>query len=225
MSKCDVPVSVASIEDFNKPSDTWRRLGSPIAWPPRTTAERGGVMTVLVAFASAHGSTRSIAERLTTQLCERGRFAVAASVDDVNSVTPYDAAIIGSAVHDHTWLPKATWFLADHAEDLAQRPVWLFSVGMPAAVARPLRRLALREGAVLEQDLARIVPMREHRLFSGVISRESFPPGSNRLIFRLTGCHFGDFRDWESIDQWAADIADALDRHPARGDVTDAEQR
>jgi menaquinone-dependent protoporphyrinogen oxidase len=182
-------------------------------------------MTVLVAYASAHGSTRSIAERIAAQLTEHGSYAVAASVDEVDNVGPYSAVLVGSAIHNQAWLPKATWFLTDHADELARRPVWLFSVGMPAAVARPLRRLALREEEVLRRDLAGVVEMQEHRLFSGVVSREVFPPGSNQMLFRLTGCRYGDFRDWPAIDRWAASIADDLGRRTPRSDATDAEPR
>lgn len=182
-------------------------------------------MTVLVAYASAHGSTRSIAERLATQLTEHGCYAVAASVDDVDNVAPYSAVLVGSAIHNQSWLPKATWFLTDHADELARRPVWLFSVGMPAAVARPLRRLALREEEALRQQLAGIVTMREHRLFSGVVTREVFPPGSNQLLFRLTGCRYGDFRDWPAIDRWAANIAVDLSKRTSPSGATDEEPR
>ncbi len=182
-------------------------------------------MTVLVAYASAHGSTRDIAERLATRLTERGCYAVPASVDDIDSVAPYSAVVVGSAVHNQTWLPKATWFLTDHAEEFARRSVWLFSVGMPAAVARPLRRLALREGEAIRRDLAEIVTMRGYHMFSGAVSRDVFPPGSNRLIFRLTGCRYGDFRDWDSIDRWAAGIADDLSKRTSPSGATAAEQR
>ena len=182
-------------------------------------------MTVLVAYASAHGSTRSIAERLAAQLTERGCYAVAASVDDVDNVAPYGAVLVGSAIHNQSWLPKATWFLTDHADELARRPVWLFSVGMPAAVARPLRRLALREEEALRQQPAGIVTMREHRLFSGVVTREVFPPGSNQLLFHLTGCRYGDFRDWPAIDRWAANIAGDLSKRTSPSGATDEEPR
>jgi len=182
-------------------------------------------MTVLVTFASARGSTRSVAERIAAKISQRGRFAVAAAVDDVATLAPYDAVVIGSAVHDQRWLPKAIWFLADHAEELARRPVWLFSVGMPAAVGWPWRRLALREGTAIQQDLASVVTARGHRLFSGVVTPETFPQSSSRMVFRLMGCRYGDFRDWPAIDRWAVEIADALDNRTSAIDVTDAEQR
>jgi menaquinone-dependent protoporphyrinogen oxidase len=183
------------------------------------------IMTVLVAFASAHGSTRSIAERLAAQLVAVGRFAVPAPVGDVSSVAPYEAVILGSAIHDQAWLPEAKWFLIDHADELARRPVWLFSVGMPAAIGRPLRKLALREEAVIHRDLADIAPTRGHRLFSGVVTHDAFPGNFNRLAFRLTGSHYGDFRDWDSIDEWAAEIAGQLAGGVSSSTVADVYRR
>ncbi len=180
-------------------------------------------MTVLVAFASARGSTRSIAERIAAQLSDRGVFTVCASVDDVDNLLPYSAVVVGSAVHDQMWLPKAIWFLTDHADDLARRPVWLFSVGRPGTVARPLRWAALCEGTAIERELTKVVRAKQHRLFSGVVPRGTFPQGSSRLAFRLMGCRYGDFRDWPSIDEWAAAIARDLDNRVPPPDSTPAD--
>jgi menaquinone-dependent protoporphyrinogen oxidase len=60
-------------------------------------------------------------------------------------VDGYDAIVIGIAIHGRAWLAEASQFLSTHADELVVRPVWLYSVGMPGALARLLRRLAMRE--------------------------------------------------------------------------------
>ena len=87
-------------------------------------------MVVLVAYASAHGSTRGIAERVATGLESRGIEVALRPVDDVATVEAYDAFVIGSAIHDGKWLPEAVAFTTRQATTLDARPLWLFSVVM-----------------------------------------------------------------------------------------------
>jgi menaquinone-dependent protoporphyrinogen oxidase len=53
--------------------------------------------------------------------------------------------LLSGALHGRAWLTEASQFLSTHADELVVRPKWLYSVGMPGALARPLRRLAMRE--------------------------------------------------------------------------------
>lgn len=170
-------------------------------------------MTVLVAYASAHGSTREIAERIAARLRERDIDAEARSVDDVDDVDDvgrYTAYVVGSAIHSRAWMPEALRFVRENASALNTKPMWLFSVGMPAALGRPFRRLAASESEVVFAALRTLVQAREHRLFSGVVHRDQFPDLRSRLVFHAMGCRYGDFRDWHEIDAWSARIAAGL---------------
>lgn len=170
-------------------------------------------MRVLIAYASAHGSTRSVAERIAARLRERGLTAECLPMPgpggDAGSLAPYEAAVLGSAIHNRAWLPGAREFVRAHADELAARPVWLFGVGMPAALARPLQGLAGRERSRAMGSLSRLVGARGTRLFSGVVAADQFPLVS-RIVLRLMGGHYGDFRDWHAIDAWAQTIATHL---------------
>jgi len=86
-------------------------------------------MNVLVAYASRHGATRGIAERIATALGEAGISAEAKPVDQVRTLDPYDAFVIGSAAYMFHWLREATAFVKRHHSLLFHRPVWLFSSG------------------------------------------------------------------------------------------------
>ncbi|GAA1895434.1 flavodoxin domain-containing protein [Actinomadura bangladeshensis] len=166
-------------------------------------------MTVLVAYASAHGSTRSIAERIAAVLTEHGERVEVSAMSGVGDAGAYRAFVLGSAVHSRAWLAEATGFLRRERAVLAERPVWLFSVGMPAALRGPWRGYGPKEEALLADDLHRTLDAREHRLFSGAFRREHIPL-AGRLICGLLGIRYGDYRDWPSIDAWAARIADEL---------------
>ena len=39
----------------------------------------------------------------------------------------YDAAVLGSAIHERAWLPEAANFVARIAREIGERPVWLFA--------------------------------------------------------------------------------------------------
>jgi menaquinone-dependent protoporphyrinogen oxidase len=165
---------------------------------------------VLVTYVSPGGSTRGVAERVAQRLREAGVRVDCAPVHDVQGVGDYDGVVVGSALHGRAWLPEAAEFLSDNAGELVVRSVWLFSVGMPGALARPLRTMAMREGPRAVAPYIELVRPRGTRLFSGVVSRQQFPLVS-RLVLRLMGARFGDFRSWPDIDAWADEITERLE--------------
>lgn len=171
---------------------------------------------VLVAYATGAGSTRGVAQRIAARLRAGGAEVAlrdVADVADVADVTAYDAVVLGSPVYDQHWLPAASELIDRAGPELAQRPVWLFSVGSFGDRQRPLGRAALRE----PRDIGRLraaVDARGYRVFAGLIDRERWP-GWSRLLFRVLGGRFGDNRDWPEIEAWADEVAAALPA-PAR---------
>jgi menaquinone-dependent protoporphyrinogen oxidase len=67
-------------------------------------------MRVLVAYATDHGSTRGVADRIADRLRQRGVNAEARAAADVLEVSRYEAAVIGSAIHGGKWLLSARQF-------------------------------------------------------------------------------------------------------------------
>lgn len=59
------------------------------------------------------------------------------------------------------------------------------------------------------EDIATRIHPQGARLFSGVLRPDQFPAVS-RIIFRVVGARYGDYRDWPEIDAWADQIADQL---------------
>lgn len=166
-------------------------------------------MRVLVGYATAHGSTREIADRIAVRLNEAGLEAEARPMDTVDDADAYGAYVLGSAVHGQSWLDPAKDFWRRNGGVLRSRPIWIFSVGMPAALRGFWKRLGPKELPVIARSLPNDVSAREHRLFSGVISRDQIP-FIGRLAFHLLGGRFGDYRDWAAIEAWAMNIAHEL---------------
>jgi menaquinone-dependent protoporphyrinogen oxidase len=178
--------------------------------PARRSLHRhGGSMRILVAFASQHGSTRGIAAAIARTLHASGHEVDLRAASEVADASVYDAVVLGSAVHDGDWMAEAADFARREIVALAGRPVWLFSVGLLGALGRPWRSL------LPEQRLPTVAGLREaigpcgYRLFTGAFERGQVGP-IGRLIFRGLGGRFGDLRNWEEVDGWAADIAREL---------------
>ncbi|QMV24530.1 hypothetical protein GQS52_25245 [Streptomyces sp. SCUT-3] len=86
-------------------------------------------MFVLVGYASEHGATRQIAERVASLLLYEGVRAEARPMAEVGDADRYDAFVLGSAVRRRRWLQEGSRFVRRNRAVLAGRPVWLFSVG------------------------------------------------------------------------------------------------
>lgn len=162
-------------------------------------------MTVLVAYASKHGSTQGIAEHIAERLRQLGKEAEARSVDAIEHLDHYEAFVIGSAVYYGAWLKEATEWVRGNRAILAQRPVWLFSSG-PLGVEIKDSEQQPREMAEFQQALE----PRDQQIFFGALDpdRLSFP---ERMMAKAVRAPEGDFRDWNAIEAWATGIARDLE--------------
>jgi menaquinone-dependent protoporphyrinogen oxidase len=162
-------------------------------------------MRVLVAAASRHGATTEIADRVGAGLAERGLAVEVKKLCEVEDLAGYDAFVIGSAVYLGKWLRDAIRFVDGHADELAERPTWLFGsgsiVGDPPLGDDPK---AMRESFV--EELVASTRAREYKLFAGKLdsSRLSI---TEKLPVKMAGGREGDWRDWDAVDTWAASIA------------------
>ena len=166
---------------------------------------------VLVAFASRHGATRGVAERIAARLHEGGLAVALHQVEDVGEIPPSCTVVLGSPVYDQSWPREFDDFVERHMQSLAGRRTWLFSVGTFGDRRRVIGPLMRREPRNIGQIRDAMGPD-EYRVFAGVIRREQWPLPS-RMVFHLFGGRLGDNRDWASIDEWAETILEALAHH------------
>ena len=167
--------------------------------------------SVLVAYASEHGATQGIAERIGARLVERGAHVDVRRVSEVDDVSPYSAVILGSPVYGGRWITDAIAFARHHDHALHSRSVWLFSVGSFGDTHRVLGRMMRREPREVG-ELQKTLRPAGYRVFAGAIARHQWPL-SSRLFFHAFGGHFGDNRDWPEIDGWTNRIAATLAAH------------
>jgi menaquinone-dependent protoporphyrinogen oxidase len=174
----------------------------------------------LVGYVSSHGSTRGVAERIAVRLGEQGCRVEVRPLDQAAHASGYDAAVLGSAIHNGEWLPQAAEFVRRNRTVLAARPVWLFSVAtigdQDSMLAPAITRLFRRFGTQPKDlpDFQETIHPQDHHGFVGAVELDHYPL-LGRLIYRAMGGRYGDHRNWNEIDLWASSIARELITLPA----------
>jgi menaquinone-dependent protoporphyrinogen oxidase len=161
---------------------------------------------ILIAYASKHGATAEIAEKIGDVLRQEGLQVDVLPVGRVGNAGDYQAVVLGSAVYLGRWRKEAAAFLTANEGTLATRPVWLFSSGptqeggaflkgkdFPAALQAAADHIGLRSTVVFWGS----VDMGKLNFLEKTAMRNSKTP-------------VGDFRDWAEIEAWARGIAREL---------------
>ena len=162
-------------------------------------------MKVLVAYASKHGATAEITEKIGQVLRESGSQVDVSPVKAIKNLKSYDAVILGSAAYMFQWRADAVSFLKKNQNLLAERPIWLFYSG-------PLGKgdaLELVKGQRFPKPLKPVIDHikpRDTAVFHGFINMDKLN-FFERFAFKKSPAMQGDFRDWDAIISWSKSIA------------------
>jgi menaquinone-dependent protoporphyrinogen oxidase len=163
--------------------------------------------TILVAFASKHGSTREVAETVAEVLREHRLQVVLRAAAEVRDLDGVDGVVLGGALYTGRLHADARRFLDRFRRELAGgTPIAVFAMGPKTSDAADLE--GSREQ--LARALARRPEIHPRRtaVFGGVIDPE-------RLRFPFSHLPASDARDWGRIRAWAADLTEDLTAPPA----------
>lgn len=174
-------------------------------------------MKVLVAFASRHGSTKGIAERIATTLTGCGHETTLRRADEVGDMGRHDAFVIGGSAYFFHWAKEPTRLVRRNAPMLSRRPTWLFSSG-PLGTDKVDAQGRDALAAAVPREFAELEPLiqpRGVRIFFGAHDPTAKPVGVLERITRMMpaardALPAGDFRDWIAIDEWARGIGAEL---------------
>jgi menaquinone-dependent protoporphyrinogen oxidase len=171
-------------------------------------------MPVLVAYATRHGATRGIAERIAERLRAAGLDAEVRPAGEVRDAPRYDAFVVGGAAYMFHWLKDAATFVRRNRALLASRPTWLFSSGPLGTDTVDEQGRDVLEVTVPREfaELREAVHPRGERVFFGAVDPAARPIGlAERLTSLMPAARDalpkGDFRDWPAIEAWADEIA------------------
>jgi menaquinone-dependent protoporphyrinogen oxidase len=158
--------------------------------------------TILVAYASKHGSTQETAEAISEILHAEGLWVETQEAAAVTSLFGYDGVVLGGSLYAGRWHPDARAFLKRYGTHLESVPLAIFAMGPKSSS---------------EDDLAGARKQLDHNLkkfpglhpvsiaiFGGVIDPEKLHFPFNRLPAT-------DARDWDSVRRWADEVACAVE--------------
>lgn len=169
-------------------------------------------MRVLVAYASQHGATREIAERIAERLRLAGLSVEARPAAHAGDLAEFDAFVIGGAAYIGRWLKDATELVAANAGLLAGRPTWLFSSGPLGTEPVDAEGHDQRESAQPKEfpGFRESIHPRATRVFFGALDPARLGLRDRAIRALPAGRALlpeGDFRDWSEIEAWADGIA------------------
>ena len=166
-------------------------------------------MKILVAYATAAGSTGEVAEAVAKTLREGGATVDLRRAKGTTDLSGYDAVVLGSGVRAGRTYAEAGQFLAAHQSALQQMPAAGFVVclsvkdstgpGCPEA-----------EGYLDAMFAQAGVEPVSKGLFAGAVDYAKLPRLLGWILKGLKKEPGGDYRDWAAIEAWASRLAQAL---------------
>lgn len=172
----------------------------PLDLPSFSYGARTG-SKVLIAYASATGSTVDIAAAIGTTLGERGFSVDVYPIVGNPPVAGYHALLVGSAVQGGHWLPEAVDFVQANQSGLNRLPAALFSVhffNRGEGENTQKRRMAYLD------RVRPFAPLAEVAFFGGRFDQRTTAFGLPHWLARLTPTM--DVRDWDAIHAWAQTV-------------------
>ncbi len=206
-------VAGALLMGREEPSASFFTVGPPAAGL-RYSPSAGGKTEqagrrLLLAYASAAGSTAETASFMAKRLSEHGWAVDLREVRKAPAPNGYSAVIVASPVRAGNWLSEATGYVKAHRQELAKnRPVY-FTMCMTLSQDTPANREAV---TAYIKPVRELVEPRTAAFFAGKMdyAKLSF---FVRQIVKLKKVPEGDFRNWRAIGEWV----DGLDRELTAG--------
>jgi menaquinone-dependent protoporphyrinogen oxidase len=173
-------------------------------------------MNALVVYASTHGHTRKIAERIAQVLGDEG---VAVTLHDATaspapSAAGFDLVVVGASIHGGHHQAQVMAWAKEHAAALADRPSAFFSVCLAVADDTDESRAAA-EGYLSSFEEQTGWTPRTRTTFAGALQYLEYDFWT-RLLIRTMMKRGGhptdtsrdhDFTDWDAVDAFARDLA------------------
>ena len=165
---------------------------------------------ILVAYATAAGSTAEVAEAIGETLRGEGAQVEVKQAKTVADITGYDAVVLGSGVRASRIYGEAIKFIQTNQDALSKIPVAYFVVCMTMQEDTEACRLQAQEFADQMIAAAPSVQPVDTGLFGGLMDYERISWLLRLLIQHVIKQQEGDARDWDAIRAWAKELEPAL---------------
>ena len=165
---------------------------------------------ILVAYATAAGSTGEVAEVVGKTLGEQGAAVDVQQAKNVADASGYDAVVLGTGVRAGKTYAEAGAFLKKHQEALSEVPVACFVV---CATMKEDTEDSCREASGYVDAMLEATPGVQPvstGTFAGVIDFERLPWLLSTILKVFMKEPGGDYRNWDAIRAWAVEVYPAL---------------
>lgn len=167
-------------------------------------------MTLLIAYASSYGSTQEMAQQLASDLMQAGHAVDLRPIEEVTTLQPYEAVILGTPIHCGLWARPMQQFLHHMSAELPTRPLYVWITCM--RVLEP-DGYAHAQKYYVTPELRALPSVRSIEIFAGkVVPHELSWQECQKLNRRYDGEHGikslrGDYRNWDRFYTWTQSIA------------------
>ncbi len=164
---------------------------------------------ILVAYATAAGSTGEVAEAIGKAPDDGSVTVDVRQAKEVTGVSGYRAVVLGTGIRAGQVYRDAAAFVETYRQALSQVPVAYFVVC--ATMGENTETSCAEASAYLDQLRAKapaVEPV-DRDLFGGVMNYARLPLVL-RLMIKLMKKPEGDWRDWDAIRTWATNLRPML---------------
>jgi menaquinone-dependent protoporphyrinogen oxidase len=165
---------------------------------------------ILVAYATAAGSTGEIAELVGKTLRERGATVDVHPAKEMTDLSEYGAVVLGTGIRIGKPYSDAVTFLKTHQALLSEMPVAGFVVcGAMKEETEESCREAESYLDTLFGNAPSVKPVAKG-LFGGAIDPDKLSWPMRMMMKKLLKEPGGDYRNWDAIRDWAVEVHPAL---------------
>jgi menaquinone-dependent protoporphyrinogen oxidase len=169
--------------------------------------------SVLIAYATKHGSTAEVAQFMGEVLRERDFSVTIAAAETVESVAAYDAVLVGSPIYGGMWLTETSQFLERFADALSQKPTYFWMTCIRVLEPDGFEHA---QHEYVYQPLMKRIGVRDIGVFAGKLKQDEINWDDRWTLAArydgkdLPGTRDDDFRDWNAIRAWTVTVRDML---------------
>lgn len=160
---------------------------------------------ILVAYATAAGSTEEVAEAVGKALSDGGAAVDVRRAKEVTDVGGYRAVVLGTGIRAGQVYREAASFVETHQQALSQMSVAYFVVCSTLEENTEENRATASGYLDQLREKAPAVEPVDKGLFAGAVDFKKLPL-LLRLILKAMKKSEGDWRDWDAIRDWATNL-------------------
>jgi menaquinone-dependent protoporphyrinogen oxidase len=162
---------------------------------------------ILVAYATRAGSTAEVAGAIGKELAAGAVMVDVKPIKKVKSIDGYQGVVLGSAIRAGNILPEVTDFVYTHKDELQKVPVAYFIVCFILRENTEENRKTAN--AYLDPLRTEVTPV-DVGLFTGKMDFSKLSFWEIFIIKYIVKAPEGDLRDWQQINDWAANLLPKL---------------